>query len=119
LAAVLPRRKTPWLATLAVAAVSGALLPFGAVDVVASLSSFASLLAFAAVNAALIALRRREPKRERPFRVPGALAGVPLLPALGAIATLAIATQLDRTALVAGGGATLAFAAYAAWRRRA
>jgi hypothetical protein len=37
-----------------------ALLPFGAVDVVAGLSSFP------AVNAARIPLRRREPKRERP-----------------------------------------------------
>lgn len=118
LAALLPRRKTPWVALLSVAAVSGVLLPFGTVAVVASLSSFAALLAFASVNAALIALRRREPERERRFRVPGEVAGVPLLPALGAIATLAIATQLERTALVAGGISTLAFAIYAGWRSR-
>jgi basic amino acid/polyamine antiporter, APA family len=118
LAAILPRRKTPWLAILAVTVVAAALVPLGNVGVVASLSSFASLLAFAWVNVALIVLRYREPDANRPFRVPGAIGKFPLLPAFGVAATLGIATQLGRTALLGGGGALLVLGIYAMWRRR-
>jgi APA family basic amino acid/polyamine antiporter len=83
------------------------LLPFGEVAVVAGLSSFGSLLAFATVNLALIILRYREPERERPFRVPVALGGLPLFPALGALATLPLLTQFEPVVYVTGGGAIL------------
>lgn len=118
LAAILPRRKTPWLAILAVAVVGAALVPLGNVGVVASLSSFASLLAFAWVNVALIVLRYREPDANRPFRIPGAIGKFPLLPAFGAAATLGIATQLDRTALLGGGGTLVVLGIYAMWQHR-
>lgn len=118
LASVLPNRQTPWVATLVVAALAAALVPFGKVGVVASLSSFASLLAFAAVNAALIVLRYRQPDRPRAFRVPGAIGKFPLLPALGALTTVAVATQLERTAVVSGVAAAVAFSGYSFWHYR-
>jgi APA family basic amino acid/polyamine antiporter len=118
LCAVLPRRKTPWVATLAVAAIAAALVPLGNIGDVASLSSFASLLAFASVNVALIVLRYREPDENRPFRVPGAIGKLPLLPLVGAAATLGIATALDRTALLRGALALVVLLGYAAWRHR-
>ncbi len=118
IAKLLPNRETPWVAILVVAAVACALVPFGGVGVVASVSSFAALVAFAAVNAALIVLRYREPDEKRPFRVPGAIGRFPILPALGVVATLGIATQLERDALVGGGAALVLFAAYSAWRHR-
>jgi APA family basic amino acid/polyamine antiporter len=116
LSAILPRRETPWLATLAVAAIAAALVPLGNIGDVASLSSFASLLAFACVNVALIVLRYREPDQNRPFRIPGAIGKLPLLPLVGAAATLGIATQLDRTALLRGALALVVLVGYAAWR---
>lgn len=119
MAALLHRRKTPWVATLAVASVAAALVPFGNVSVLASLSSFASLLAFAAVNVALIVLRYREPRKDRPFRVPGAIGRFPVLPAIGAATTIGLATQLDGTALASGAVASTIFAGYAVWRHRA
>jgi APA family basic amino acid/polyamine antiporter len=100
---------------LLVAGVSASLVPFGKVGVVASLSSFASLVAFAAVNVALILLRYREPKKSRPFHVPLAIGKFPILPALGALLTLAVATQLESTALVGGTIAVGVFGAYAIW----
>lgn len=118
LAAVLPKRKTPWLATLVIAVVTAGLVPFGEVGVVSSLSSFAALLAFAAVNVCVIVLRYREPEVERPFRIPGAIGRFPIVPAAGVIATLAIATQLEPTALLGGGIALVVFAGYAVWYRR-
>ena len=117
LAALLPKRRTPWVATLLVAGVAAALVPFGTVAVVASVSSFASLLAFAGVNLALIVLRYTEPRKRRPFRVPGAIGRFPILPAVGMATTLGVATQLDSAALLGGFLALAVFAAYASWRQ--
>jgi APA family basic amino acid/polyamine antiporter len=113
LSAVLLGRKTPWVATIAVTVVAAALIPFGMVEIVASLSSFAALLAFAAVNVALIVLRIREPEKDRPFRVPGAFGRVPILPVLGAITTVGVATQLEPTALSTGVVCVVALSVYA------
>jgi basic amino acid/polyamine antiporter, APA family len=118
LSRLLPGRKTPWVAILAVTAVSAALLPFGKVGVVASTSSFAQLLAFAAVNLALIVLRYREPRKKRPFHVPGAIGRFPIFPALGVLTTLGIATQLDRHALIGGTCALGLLTAYSLWKNR-
>jgi amino acid transporter len=114
---VLARRRTPWVASLAIGAIAIALVPLGGVAAVASLSSFGALLAFFAVNVAVIVLRRRKPRARRPFRVPLSVRGVPLLPVLGAAASLVLAIQLDATAYLGGAVAiAVAFALYAARR---
>jgi amino acid transporter len=118
LAALLPRRDTPWAAIVAITGVALALVPFGKVGVVASMSSFAALLAFALVNLALIVLRYRDPDAERPFRVPGTVCGFPVLPALGVATTLIVATQLERNALVGGGVGVVLFTIYALVRHK-
>lgn len=102
LARTLPRRCTPWVATLLSAAVALLLLPLGKIEVVGSLSSLASLLAFAAVNATVIALRRSQPGLPRTFRVPLSVAGVPLPSALGLLTTLAMVSQIEREAHLVG-----------------
>jgi APA family basic amino acid/polyamine antiporter len=56
----------------------------------ASLFSFGVLLAFTAAQLAVVKLRFDEPELERPYRVPLALGRVPVLPVLGAAATLGI-----------------------------
>lgn len=103
LARVGTRRETPWVATLVIAGLAVALLPLGGVEVIASVSSFAALLAFAAVSTSVIVLRFRDPSRARPFRVPLAIGALPVLPALGAIAALALVTQLAPIAILCGG----------------
>jgi basic amino acid/polyamine antiporter, APA family len=110
------KRETPWVAILIVAAVACALVPFGKVGIVASISSFAALVAFATVHTALIVLRYRQPDMARPFRVRGSIGRFPILPALGVLSTLGVATQLERDALVGGGAALGLFAGYAFWR---
>jgi basic amino acid/polyamine antiporter, APA family len=96
---VLSKRKTPWLGSIAALTAAAALLPLGGIAVVASVSSFVSLVAFISVNIALIVLRYRDPERKRPFRVPLALGRLPVLPALGAASSLLLLTQLEPLAI--------------------
>lgn len=92
-ARTLPGRRTPWVAALVLLGAAGVLLPFGAVEVVASLSSLVSLVVFVGVNLAVVLLRRREPDLERPFRVPLRLGWFPLLPGAGVAVSLGLMTQ--------------------------
>jgi amino acid transporter len=107
MARTLPGRHTPWVAAIVLGGLAAALLPLGGVATIASLSSFGALAAFVAVDVAVIVLRRRQPRARRPFRVPGAIAGVPVLAVVGALASLVLVTQLERAALI-GGAVTLA-----------
>jgi APA family basic amino acid/polyamine antiporter len=61
-----------------------------AVPFLASLFSFGVLLAFTAAQLAVVRLRFSQPALRRPFRVPGAVRGVPVLPVFGALCTAAI-----------------------------
>ena len=70
-------------------AMAAALLPAGSVKILAEMSSFSALLAFISVNAVLIVLRHYRPEHPRPFRVPLAIGGFPILPA-AAIASIAM-----------------------------
>jgi APA family basic amino acid/polyamine antiporter len=77
-AAVHPRFKTPWKATLAVGAVvalGGALAPLG---FLADLVSIGTLFAFVIVSAAVLILRVTSPEIERPFRAPALFVVAPL-----------------------------------------
>ena len=80
------RSRTPVVATWAtglICAAIGFLLPL---DVLADLVSMGTLLTFAMVCAAVVILRRQQPDRERPFRIPWS----PLLPGLGVVVCLGL-----------------------------
>lgn len=96
------KRGTPWIAALVILAGALALLPLGSTAVLGGVASLAALLAFAVVNASVVALRITEPKKERSFRVPFAVGRVPILPIVGALAALACASQLSVEALAIG-----------------
>ena len=122
LARLLPGSATPWLAALLVFGMSAILLPIGEIALLAGLSSFAALLAFLAVNVALIALRYRRPDHKRPFRVPLSVGRLPLLPVLAIAAIFLLLAYFDWRIYVAGGAALLAsgvaFMARRTWRAR-
>ncbi len=119
LARMSPRRRTPWVAALAIFIASAVLLPLGALETVASIASLATLTAFIGVNACVIALRRREPELERPFRIPWAVRGVPIPTAAAILAAAALGTQFEPTAylVTAIGIALAAFVALFLTRR--
>ena len=113
-------RDTPWIAAILMFAMSAALVPIGNVKILAELSSFAALLAFLAVNLALIIVRYRLPDLPRPFRVPLTIGRMPLLP-LGAIASICLLLiNFDCEIYVAGSGALvfsgLAYLTRKRWR---
>ena len=120
-AGLLPRRQTPWVAALLTLAMAVALLPIGSVKILAEMSSFAALAAFFTVNIALIALRYRQPHHPRPFRVPGVIGRMPIIPLLAIVSIVVLLLHFDWQIYVAGAAALVLTAiAYAVrqWARR-
>lgn len=102
-AKVLPKRKTPWIASLIVLTMAALLLFLGKLEVVASVSSFATMIAFFSVNIVLIVLRYSQSSKERPFRVPLSIGNFPSLPALAAVISLVLLTQFESKVYLIGG----------------
>ena len=108
LAAVSRSRGTPWAAAIAVASVACLFVFSGDIGYVAQVTNFAVFGQFLAVNGALIALRRAQPERTRPFVVSYAIAGVPVSAALAIAGTLLFAAFMERGAFVTGVAALVA-----------
>lgn len=88
-------QKVPWATTLIVMAAVAAFLLLGDIKIVAGMSSLGALLVFVAVNVALIVLRFKAPKEERPFKVPLSIGKVPILPILAILISLSLVIQYD------------------------
>jgi APA family basic amino acid/polyamine antiporter len=74
-----PRYRTPWKSTIVTGLFVGALAAFLPIQVLLSLVSMGTLLAFVIVCGAVMILRRTHPDQPRPFRAPL----VPVTPILG------------------------------------
>jgi amino acid transporter len=97
LARTTKRRKSPSIAAIVLGLAALTFVPLGNLEIVASVSSLTLLLVFIAVAAALIAIRRR-PRTQSPapgFRIPLAIAGVPVIPILAIASSLALATRFS------------------------
>lgn len=96
------RFRTPALAiSLCTVAAAGVAI-FGDIGLVAQTANFAIALGFAAVNVSLIVLRFRQPDTPRPFRLPFAVARVPVLPVLALGGVVVMVGSLDAEAIVLG-----------------
>jgi APA family basic amino acid/polyamine antiporter len=67
----------------------------GGIEMLAEASNALIYVMFIVVNIVVIILRRRRPHDHRPFRIKGDVGWFPVLPAVGIVATAAMATQLD------------------------
>lgn len=88
LARVSGTRKTPTFAVFITMAVTAGLMFFGNIEIVAEASVFGVLVIFFIVNLSLIALRRKMPRAERPFRLRPSIKWVPIIALLGAAACI-------------------------------
>ncbi len=107
LSKILPKRKTPWVAALALFIAAILLLPLGKVKIVASISSFWVLTVFIAIQISVIILRYKKPRINRPFKTPFSIGKFPVLPFIGILISLALITQFDAIVYYVGFGAML------------
>jgi amino acid transporter len=90
-------RRTPWAAGLLLMLMSLVLLPLSDLKLLAELSSFSALIAFLAVNLALIILRYRLPAWHRPFTVPLSIGRMPILPVFAVISIGVLLASFEPT----------------------
>lgn len=88
-----PRFRTPWFTIVFFSALAGVLILYGDTNVLGNLYSFGAMLSFTTAHVSVIALRIKDPARERPYRMPWNVriggASIPMTAVLGGVGTLA------------------------------
>lgn len=87
--------QTPWVAALLVLILNFLMIQLGSIELLASLTSFFTMLAFVLIHVALIYLRVRKPELARPFRIPVSLFNIPIAPLLGLSVIVFLLMQFD------------------------
>jgi basic amino acid/polyamine antiporter, APA family len=87
------KHRTPWFTIVVFSVFAGILLIPGQTDFLGNLYSYGAMLSFTTAHVAIIALRIRDPDRERPYRAPWNIrirgAQIPLTAVIGAAGTFA------------------------------
>jgi len=88
-----PRYRTPWFTLMFFSLFAAALILYGNTEVLGNLYSFGAMLSFTTAHAAIVALRVKEPDRERPYRSPWGVrirgSTIPMAAVIGGIGTAA------------------------------
>jgi basic amino acid/polyamine antiporter, APA family len=121
-----PRFRTPYIAILLFGAVACLTIIPGQADFLGQIYAFGAMLSFTIAHAAVIALRLREPDRERPWRGPGQIriAGrqIPMFAVAGGFGTASawvVVTVLNASTAVAGAvWLAIGISTYVLYRRR-
>jgi APA family basic amino acid/polyamine antiporter len=121
-----PRFHTPYVAILAFSAVAALTMLPGETDFLATMYSFGAMLSFTIAHVAVIRLRQRQPKRERPWKPPMNVHAfgveVPLTAVIGGLGTFAawviVIALHTTTGLVGAGWMLVGVLLYAGYRRR-
>jgi APA family basic amino acid/polyamine antiporter len=86
-----PRYRTPWFTIVFFSLLAGVLIIPGETTLLGNLYSFGAMLSFTTAHVAVVALRYKEPDRERPYRMPWNVRirgrPIPLTAVLGGIGT--------------------------------
>lgn len=88
---IAPRHQTPVYTLLAVFILMCGFALIGEIHVVALIANLFIYATFLLVNLAVIALRLKQPRLERPYRMPVTFGHVPLFPVLGIVLVLVLA----------------------------
>jgi APA family basic amino acid/polyamine antiporter len=92
IAKVHPKYKTPHVGTIVTGLFVGIFAAFANIAEVVDLTNIGTLFAFVLVSLGVIVLRRKEPDRHRPFRVPF----VPWTPIISIVACIYLMINLPR-----------------------
>ena len=88
-----PKHRTPWFTIVVFSVFAGILLIPGKTDFLGNLYSYGAMLSFTTAHAAVIALRIRDPDRERPYRIGVNIrfrgAAIPVSAVIGGLGTFA------------------------------
>jgi APA family basic amino acid/polyamine antiporter len=109
LRALHPRFRTPYVAIVVFGLVACLTILPGQAEFLGTIYAFGAMLSFTIAHLAVIALRIKQPDRERPYRGPGTLRlrgwDLPLFAVIGGLGTATswvVVTVLNRETLVAG-----------------
>jgi amino acid transporter len=92
LAYVSPKRKTPVIALIIVAAIASAFAMIGKVESVAQIANFFVLISFIFINFTVIYIRLKHPGKNSPFRIPGNIRNVPVISVIAILMILVLAS---------------------------
>jgi basic amino acid/polyamine antiporter, APA family len=88
-----PKFRTPWFTLVFFSGLAGVLILYGNTNVLGNLYSFGAMLSFTTAHAAVVALRIKDPDRERPYRMPWSVrirgAEIPMTAVIGGLGTAA------------------------------
>jgi APA family basic amino acid/polyamine antiporter len=88
------RYRTPWFTLIFFSVLAGVLVLYGNTNVLGNLYSFGALLSFTIAHIAVLALRVKDPERERPYRLPWDVrirgASIPMTAVIGGIGTATV-----------------------------
>jgi basic amino acid/polyamine antiporter, APA family len=120
------RFRTPWFTLVFFSCLAGTLILYGNTEVLGNLYSFGAMLSFTTAHAAVVALRIKDPDRERPYRMPATVriggAEIPMTAVIGGIGTAAAwvaVTALHSEARIVGiPWMIVGMAGYFLYRRR-
>src|SRR4051794_16966146 len=84
-----PRHRTPWFTIVFFSILAALLLLPGQTTLLGNLYSFGAMLSFTTAHVAIVALRIKDPDRERPYRIRVNVRGVPVSAVLGGLGTFA------------------------------
>jgi APA family basic amino acid/polyamine antiporter len=88
------RFRTPWFTIMFFSCLAAILVLYGNTEVLGNLYSFGALLSFTIAHLAIIALRKKEPDHERPYRMPWNVrirgSWIPLSAVIGGIGTATV-----------------------------
>jgi len=102
----LRNHRSPRNSVVATLCCASALLAVGDIHRLAASTDALIYLMFLLVNVIVIVLRIRRPEEARPFRTPGNIGQIPVMPILGLIVTVLMASQLDVSSIALAAGLT-------------
>jgi basic amino acid/polyamine antiporter, APA family len=121
-----PRFRTPYIAIIVFGGIACLTMVPGEAEFLGTVYAFGAMLGFTVAHSALIALRFKEPDRERPYRAPGNVSfqgrEIPLASVFGGLGTgiaFVVVTVLNLETLITGViWLTLGMTIYVVYRRR-